>query len=154
MERLLLLTRLVFLLPLLSLQSLQILGVGRLHLQDPLRDPRDRFYRSNRTQRSAWENIDLCLCFNHHVSRRTKYVRRKAQAADCLLPKYWNSFKLLRTYGILNYSPDLYKNIIAACETWGRFEAEAGSSRIRSQPVLFSPPALFYSPSGRSFWKA
>ena len=55
MERLLL-TQLKYLLPLFSLQSLQILGVGRLHLQDPLRDPRDRFYR---TQREALEKTSI-----------------------------------------------------------------------------------------------
>ena len=48
--RLVLLTRLKYQLPLSSLQSLQILGVGRLHLRAPLRDPRDRFYRTQREE--------------------------------------------------------------------------------------------------------
>ena len=48
MERLL--TRLKCLLPLFSLQSLLILGVGRLHLRAPLRDPRDPFYRTQREE--------------------------------------------------------------------------------------------------------
>ena len=74
MERLLLLTRLKFLHPLLSLQSLQILGVGRLHLQDPLRDPRDQFYRQDFCVSTITCLAELNIC--------------SAQAADCLLPKY------------------------------------------------------------------
>ena len=48
MERLL--TRLKYPLPLFSLQSLQILKAGRLQLPDPLRNPRDRFYRTQREE--------------------------------------------------------------------------------------------------------
>ena len=63
MERLL--TRLKYPLPLFSLQFLQILGVGRLHLRDPLRGSRDRFYRIQR------EELERTLNSYHTHSKET-----------------------------------------------------------------------------------